>query len=103
LSVHGSARMAFRRLLGAAVSLHWADPAAAGPQDLANLALFGFSQMALGLTLFVVGVRLIPAAHTALIGTLETPLAPLWVWIAFGELPPPLVFIGVPLVMGAVS
>jgi drug/metabolite transporter (DMT)-like permease len=56
----------------------------------------------LGLTLFAIGARLIPAAHTALIGALETPLAPLWVWIAFSELPPRLVFIGGAIVMIAV-
>lgn len=89
-------------LFGSLVSLPWAHPAAAGPTDLAYLALFGFFQMALGLTLFVIGARLIPAAHTALIGALEAPLAPLWVWIAFDELPPPLVFVGGAIVMVAV-
>ena len=89
-------------LFGSLVSLPWAHPAAAGPAELAYLALFGFFQMTLGLTLFVIGARLIPAAHTALIGALETPLAPFWVWIAFGELPPPLVFVGGAIVMIAV-
>ena len=74
-------------LFGSIVSLPWAHPAAAGPTELAYLALFGFFQMTVGLTLFVIGARLIPAAHTALIGALETPLAPLWVWLAFGEAP----------------
>jgi len=89
-------------LFGSLISLPWAHPAAAGPTDLVYLALFGFSQMTLGLTLFVVGARMIPAAHTALIGALETPLAPLWVWLAFGELPPRLVFVGGAIVMVAV-
>lgn len=93
---------ALSNLLGSIVSLPWADPLAAGPTDLAYLALFGFCQMTLGLTLFVIGARLIPAAHTALIGALETPLAPLWVWLAFGELPARPVFIGGAVVMIAV-
>jgi drug/metabolite transporter (DMT)-like permease len=93
---------ALSNLFGSLVSLPWADPSAAGPVDLVNLALFGFSQMTLGLTLFVIGARLLPAAHTALIGALETPLAPLWVWLAFGELPPRLVFVGGAIVMAAV-
>ena len=42
------------------------------------------------------------AAHTALIGALETPLAPLWVWLAFSELPSGNVFIGGTVVMIAV-
>ncbi len=93
---------ALSNLLGSVVSLPWADPAAAGPTDLAYLAIFGFCQMTLGLTLFVVGARLIPAAQTALIGALETPLAPLWVWLAFGELPSRLAFVGGTVVMIAV-
>ena len=93
---------ALSNLIGSLIGLPWAHPAAAGPTELAYLALFGFSQMTLGLTLFVVGARLIPAAHTALIGALETPLAPLWVWFAFGELPARLVFVGGAIVMIAV-
>ena len=89
-------------LFGSIVSLPWAHPAAPGPTELAYLALFGFFQMTLGLTLFTIGARLIPAAHTALIGALEAPLAPLWVWIAFSELPPRLVFVGGAIVMIAV-
>jgi drug/metabolite transporter (DMT)-like permease len=64
--------------------------------------LFVFFQMTLGLTLFVVGARLIPAAHTALIGALETPLAPLWVWLAFSEQPSGNSLIGGAIVMVAV-
>jgi drug/metabolite transporter (DMT)-like permease len=93
---------ALSNLFGSIVSLPWADPAAAGSTDLAYLAIFGFSQMTLGLTLFVIGARLIPAAHTALIGALETPLAPLWVWLAFGELPSRPAFLGGTVVMIAV-
>ena len=88
-------------LLGALISLPWATPAAAGPTDLAYLALSGCCQMTLGLTLIAIGARLIPAAHTA-IGALETALAPLWVWIAFSERPPPLVLLGGAIVMLAV-
>jgi drug/metabolite transporter (DMT)-like permease len=87
---------------GSIVSLPWAHPLAPGPTELVYLALFGFFQMTLGLTLFVIGARLIPAPHTALIGALETPLAPLWVWLAFAELPPPLVFVGGAIVLIAV-
>lgn len=75
----------FSNLLAALVSLAFTLPFAVGPQDLGYLALFGFVQMSLGLSLFTIGSRMIPAAETALIGTLETPLAPFWVWLAFGE------------------
>ena len=71
--------------LGALIALGFAAPLSAGAQDLGYLALFGLAQMGLGLTFFTIGSRLIPAAETALISALETPLAPLWVWLAFGE------------------
>jgi drug/metabolite transporter (DMT)-like permease len=71
--------------LGSLVSLIFAAPLAAGAVDLGNLALFGLVQMSLGLTFFTIGSRLIPAAEAALISVLETPLAPLWVWLAFDE------------------
>jgi drug/metabolite transporter (DMT)-like permease len=71
--------------LGSLISLAFAAPLAAGAVDLGNLALFGFVQMSLGLTFFTIGSRLIPAAEAALISVLETPLAPLWVWLAFDE------------------
>jgi drug/metabolite transporter (DMT)-like permease len=88
--------------LGALLSLGFAAPLAVGAQDLGYLALFGLAQMGLGLTCFTIGSRLIPAAETALISALETPLAPLWVWLAFGEAVAPPAMIGGLLVMIAV-
>ena len=55
--------------------------------DLLNLALFGLVKSALGLALFTIGSRMIPAAETALIGALDAPLAPVSVFLAFGEVP----------------
>jgi drug/metabolite transporter (DMT)-like permease len=57
------------------------------PHELALLALFGFGQMGLALVLFTAGVRLIPAADAGLISVLESVLAPLSVWLVFGEDP----------------
>jgi drug/metabolite transporter (DMT)-like permease len=70
--------------------------------DLFILAMFGFFQVALGLTLFFLGSRLLPSGQAALISTLETPLMPFWVWLAFQETPAPRVLLGGVLVMGAV-
>ncbi|HWK43216.1 MAG TPA: DMT family transporter [Stellaceae bacterium] len=74
-------------LLSCLISLPFASPLSASPVDLFNLVLFGISNMVLGLILFMIGARLIPAAQTALIGALDAPLAPIWVWLAFGETP----------------
>ena len=66
------------------------------------LAMFGACQVGLGLTLFTVGSRLLPSGQASLIATLETPLMPFWVWLAFAEVPSLRALIGGALVMGAV-
>jgi drug/metabolite transporter (DMT)-like permease len=70
--------------------------------DLWILAMFGFFQVALGLTLFFLGSRQLPSGQAALISTLETPLMPFWIWLAFAEVPGLRVLLGGALVMGAV-
>jgi drug/metabolite transporter (DMT)-like permease len=88
--------------LSSLVSLPFASLSAAGPVELLQLALFGITNMGLGLILFTIGARLLPAAETALIGALEAPLAPLWVWWAFGETMRPSTLFGGGLVLAAV-
>jgi len=64
--------------------------ASIGAPDAAGflyLALFGIGQFGLGLLLLALGTRLISATRSALIGSLELALAPVWVWLAFGEVP----------------
>ncbi|MEN9895337.1 MAG: hypothetical protein RIR97_1189 [Pseudomonadota bacterium] len=51
------------------------------------LFLFGVVNSAIGLAFFAIGSRKIPAIETALIGSLDAPMAPFWVWIAFSETP----------------
>jgi drug/metabolite transporter (DMT)-like permease len=92
---------ALSNFLAALMSWPFAQPLAVGATEVANLALFGFVQMTLGLTFFTVGSRLVPAAETALISALEAPLAPVWVWLAFGERPSNTTIAGGALVMAA--
>jgi drug/metabolite transporter (DMT)-like permease len=80
-----------------------AHPAAVGPTDLFNLALFGVTQFGLGLLLLTLGARLISATESALMNALEGPLAPFWVWLAFREVPPASTLAGGVIVMIAVS
>src|ERR1700730_12177534 len=83
------AAAALSNLLGSAVSIPFAHGiASVTGTDLAILAMFGFFQVALGLTLFVLGSRLLPSGQATLIGTLETPLMPFWFWLALQEAPP---------------
>lgn len=55
--------------------------------DMAWLFAFGALNLGVGLACFVTGVRLIPAALAALVGTLEPVLGPLWAWLFHGEVP----------------
>jgi drug/metabolite transporter (DMT)-like permease len=97
------AAAAMSNILGSVISIPFAHGiAAVTGADILILAMFGFFQVALGLTLFFLGSRLLPSGQAALISTLETPLMPFWIWVAFGEVPTPRVLIGGALVMGAV-
>lgn len=89
--------------LTAAVSVFLAQPFAVTPPDLVYLLLFALVQMTLGLGLFVMGTRRLPAADGAIIGLLEAPLAPLWVWLAFEETPSGGTMIGGALVLAAAA
>ena len=70
---------------------------------LGVLAPFGAVQMALGLVLFILGSRLVPPAEAALLTCLEAPLAPVWVWLAFAELPDAATWVGGGVVLAAVA
>jgi drug/metabolite transporter (DMT)-like permease len=85
----------------AALALPLAD-LAPSPRDFALLAAFGIGQMALALVMFTNGVRLIPAADAGLISVVECVLAPLWVWLAFGETPDARGLLGGAIVLAAV-
>ena len=73
-------------LIAACVALPIADPSTP-THRYRHLALFGVGQMAFGLVMFTAGTRLIPAAEAGLISNLEPVLAPVWVWLAFSEMP----------------
>ena len=77
-------------------------PLAVTAHDFLTLALFGTMQFGLGLLLLTLGTRLVSATRSALIGSLETPLAPLWVWLAVGEIPAAATVGGGLIVMAAV-
>lgn len=55
--------------------------------DMAFLFAFGALNLGLGLAFFATGARLIPAAFAALLGTFETLLGPVWVWLVHAEVP----------------
>lgn len=70
--------------------------------ELPFLAAFGLVNSALGTAFFLLGSRLLRPVETAIPGALETPLAPLWVWVVLGEIPGPATALGGGIVMAAV-
>jgi len=74
-------------IFAALISLPFARPPTATPLDLAALAGFAFTSIALAFFLFLAGARRIPAAETGLITTLEVVLSPIWVFLIFSENP----------------
>jgi drug/metabolite transporter (DMT)-like permease len=98
------AAAALSNILGTIVSVPFAgallDLSAA---DIGLFALFGLFQITLGLTLFVIGSRLLPPTQASLISALQAPLSPLWVWLAFHEVPAPRTLIGGAVVLAAVA
>ena len=88
--------------MAAFVSFWFCSPFDVSSFDLAMLAVFGITQSALGLTLFSIGSRMIPAAEATLLTALDVPLAPLWVWLAFSEVPSLYTLAGGAIVLAAV-
>ena len=88
---HANVRMMPAVFLGAVICMAVAGALAGAMQvsttDAALLFVFGALNLALGMMLFVTGVRLLPAALAALIGTAEPVLGPVWVWLVHGEIP----------------
>jgi drug/metabolite transporter (DMT)-like permease len=88
--------------LTALVAWPAASPLSVGAADLGWLVLFGAGQMSLGFVLLTVGSQLVRPVENALVGALDAPLAPLWVWLAFGEVPAPAALVGGAIVLAAV-
>lgn len=74
-------------MLAAAFAASQASVLAVLPRDMGFLFAFGAINLGLGLACFATGARLIPAAIAALIGTFETLLGPIWVWLIHAEVP----------------
>jgi drug/metabolite transporter (DMT)-like permease len=88
----------------AVVPLGWAAGAnlLIGWRDAAWLAGFGIASMAVALPCYLLGAMAVPAGEAMLISAMEMPLAPLWVWLGFGEVPSRAALVGGTVVAVAV-
>ncbi len=64
--------------------------------------VMGAVQLTLGLMLFTLGSKSVPAAQLSLIALIEPTLSPLWAWLVAKELPPVLTFVGGAVILGAI-
>lgn len=74
-------------VMAACVSGVLADTFVVTLPDMGILIVFGSLNLGLGLALFATGARLVPSALAALLGTTETVLGPIWMWLIHGEIP----------------
>ncbi len=71
-------------------------------RDIVLLASFGLFAMALGMMLYLTGTARVPAATSALIGTLTVPTSALWAWAGVGETPTLSEAVGAAIVLSGV-
>lgn len=89
-------------IASAVITYPFSSVASVGSADWKYLALFGVSQLGLGLLFLTEGSRRIPASQVALIGALDIPFAIALVWTFYGEVPPHLTILGGAIVLLAV-
>lgn len=75
----------FLSLFAAGVLIFRGEPIPALPQDMAVAFAIGFFVVAMGMVLFTLGSRVVPAAELTLLSLVEVLLGPIWVWLALGE------------------
>jgi len=71
-------------------------------RDIVTAVGMGAVLLALGMALYTLGSRVVPAAELTLLSMIEVLLAPLWVWLVLGETAAGATLAGGVLVMGAI-
>jgi drug/metabolite transporter (DMT)-like permease len=71
--------------------------------DVAVALVMGAVSLAVGMILYTLGSRVLPAAEATLLSLVEVLLAPLWVWALLGETASPATFAGGAVVLSAVA
>ena len=77
------------------------DLAVSAP-DLAISVAMGVVQVGAGMVVFTLGSRHVPAAELALLSLTEVVLAPIWVWLGFGEVPSLTTLLGGAIMLAAI-
>jgi drug/metabolite transporter, DME family len=96
-----SALIALPVVLAGAPSL--AAALALSARDLALCAAMGAIAVGGGLTVYTLGARHVPVAELTLLSMTELALAPIWVWLAVGEVPSGYTLLGGAIIIGAIT
>jgi drug/metabolite transporter, DME family len=75
----------------------------ASPWDMGMAAAIGAVVLALGMVMYTLGSRVIPAAELTLLALIEVLLAPLWVFLFLGETASAETFVGGAVLLAAVA
>ena len=94
--------MLWAGLLSAPVAALMAPDLAMTLRDVTLSAIMGGALITGGMMLFTAGSRTVPSAELALLALTEVVLGPLWVWLAFAEVPHVETLLGGALVLAAV-
>lgn len=89
-------------LLSSLICWPLGNPLSVSAHDLLLIAMFGILVSAVGLACFTLGAKWLQPIETALIGSLDAPLAPFWMWLVFNEVPSRSTVIGGSIVFAAV-
>jgi drug/metabolite transporter, DME family len=93
----------FSLLVAGAVLAARGEPILASPWDMGMAAAIGAVVLALGMVMYTLGSRVIPAAELTLLALIEVLLAPLWVFLFLGETASAETFIGGGVLLAAVA
>ncbi len=63
----------------------------------------GAGLLAMGMVLYTLGSRVLPAAELTLLSMLEVMLGPVWVWLFLNETATPATFLGGAILLGAIA
>jgi drug/metabolite transporter, DME family len=91
----------FSMIVSAGVLLMQGAPLMAPPADIATALMMGAALLGLGMTLYTIGSRVVPAGELALLSQVEVMLAPIWGWLILSEMPAPATLQGGALILGA--
>ena len=93
----------FSMITAAIVSVAQAETLLVPLQDIVTAMGMGAVILAIGMALYTLGSRVIPAAELTLLSMLEVLLAPIWVWVFLDETASAGTFVGGAILLAAVA